>query len=227
LKCSTQRKLTGMKTVKVIIIPLCCTGFLITAFAIMAKHFIVIFKNKVVYDTALAVLCLVQTFLSILLVFSPIWKFALYSALIAITVFYMMKVKVHCKWVLLAIATLQLFNLLATTGAYDTSGTFVPFGLLSADNVKSWKTGVLDMDLDTDCSNYYKNFFDLDTVEKKAEGADPMKEKDGYCTESWLAAVTSFIAMQAMLQLIMLMLTLQRLGAKLSKQELPKFLSEP
>lgn len=215
-----------MKTVKVIIIPLWCTGFLITAFLIMAKHFRVILKQKVVYDTALAVFCLVQTFLSILLVFSPAWKFALYSALTAITVFYMMKVKDHCKWVLLAIATLQLFNLLATMGAYGTSGTFVPLGLLSADNVKSWETGIVDSG-GASCSTYYHNFFVLESLERSALDADPQKFTDGYCSDNWLAAVISFIATQAMIQLIMLMLTLQRLGAKLSGQELPKFLSEP
>merc|ERR1719463_956855 len=92
---------------------------------------------------ALAILCLLQTLLAFLVVFSPMWKFALYSAFVAVIVFHMMKVKGN-KWVLLAILVLQIFNLVATMGAYGASGTFVPLGLLSADNVKSCEAGAID-----------------------------------------------------------------------------------
>merc|ERR1712182_37837 len=106
----------------------------------------------------LSLLCLAQTILSILVVFSQSWKFALYSAFVAVIVFHMMKVK-GSKWVLITIIVLQVFNLLATIGAYGTSGTFVPLGLLSADNVKSWESGAIDADnvpfISGGCSAYY------------------------------------------------------------------------
>merc|ERR1719262_65709 len=110
----------------------------------------------------LAVLCLVQTLLACLVVFSPLWKFALYSAFVAVIVFYMMKAERN-KWVLLAIIALQIFNLVATIGAYGTSGTFVPLGLLSADNVKSWEVGAIDAAIGSSnaCSAYYGNFFNV------------------------------------------------------------------
>merc|ERR1719217_220356 len=105
----------------------------------------------------LALLCLAQTLLSVLIVFSMWWKFALYSAFVAMIVFYMMKVTGN-KWVLLVIIVLQIFNLLATIGAYGTSGTFVPLGLVSADNVKSWEAGAIDAAIassSSGCSAYY------------------------------------------------------------------------
>merc|ERR1719421_2459047 len=111
---------------------------------------------------ALAVLCLCQTLLSVLVVFSMWWKFALYSAFMAVIVFHMMKVKGN-KWVLLTILVLQIFNLVATLGANGTSGTFVPLGLLSADNVKSWETGAIDY-TGAGCSEYYGNYFTLASV---------------------------------------------------------------
>merc|ERR1719375_1205235 len=109
----------------------------------------------------LALLCLAQTLLSVLVVFSMWWKFALYSAFVAVIVFYMMKVKGN-KWVLLTIIALQIFNLLATIGAYGTSGTFVPLGLLSADNVKSFEAGAIDLPQPLEHQTYaqgYGNFF--------------------------------------------------------------------
>merc|ERR1719301_401321 len=104
----------------------------------------------------LALLCLAQTFLSVLVVFSMWWKFALYSAFVAVIVFHMMKVK-GSKWVVLTIIALQIFNLLATMGAYGASGTFVPLGLLSADNVKLWEFGVIDVVMvpEGGCLAYY------------------------------------------------------------------------
>merc|ERR1719252_272104 len=117
----------------------------------------------------LALLCLAQTLLSALIVFSMWWKFALYSAFVAVIVFYMMKVKGN-KWVLLTIIALQIFNLLATIGAYGTSGTFVPLGLLSADNVKSWEAGAIDAAMGSSgCSAYYGNFFNVESVELQNE----------------------------------------------------------
>merc|ERR1719428_1767542 len=137
-ECSSNRALYGMKVVTVLIIPICSSVFLLGAFIIMAKQ-----VRRMKPKPVLSLLCLVQTLLAFLVVFSPLWKFALYSAFVAVIVFHMMKVKGN-KWVLLTILVLQIFNLVATLGANGTSGTFVPLGLLSADNVKSWETGAID-----------------------------------------------------------------------------------
>jgi hypothetical protein len=160
---------------------------------------------------------MVQTLLAILVVFSPMWKFALYSAFVAVIVFYMMKVKGN-KWVLLAIIALQIFNLVATIGAYGTSGTFVPIGLLSADNVKSWETGAIDY-AGSGCSAYYGNFFNVESVELQNEGADPLVKFQGYCGDSWLATVVATVAVKAVIQLFMLVLSTQLLGNQLGGQE--------
>jgi hypothetical protein len=203
-----------MKVVTVFIIPICSCVFLLAAFAIMFKQTQV--KN-VKPRPWLALLCMAQTLLAILVVFSPMWKFALYSAFVAVIVFYMMKVKGN-KWVLLAIIALQIFNLVATIGAYGTSGTFVPMGLLSADNVKSWETGVIDY-AGSGCSAYYGNFFNVESVELQNEGADPLVKFQGYCGDSWLATVVATVAAKAVIQLFMLVLSTQLLGNQLGGQE--------
>merc|ERR1712118_561812 len=103
------------------------------------------------------------------------------SAFVAVIVFHMMKVK-GSKWVLITIIVLQVFNLVATIGAYGTTGTFVPLGLLSADNVKSWEAGAIDAGIGASngCSAYYSNYFNVESVELKNEGADPLVKFSGY-----------------------------------------------
>jgi hypothetical protein len=210
-ECSTNRALYGMKVVTVLIIPICACIFLLAAFIIMFKQ-----VKAMSPKPPLAILCLCQTLLSVLVVFSMLWKFALYSAFIAVIVFHMMKVKGN-KWVLLAILVLQIFNLLATIGAYGTSGTFVPLGLLSADNVKSWEAGVIDAAtvLPGGCSAYYGNFFNVESVELQNEGADPLVKFSGYCGDGWLTTIAATIAVKTVFQLFMLVLSLQMLGAQL------------
>merc|ERR1711904_132611 len=168
----------------------------------------------------LSLLCLAQTILSILVVFSQSWKFALYSAFVAVIVFHMMKVK-GSKWVLITIIVLQVFNLLATIGAYGTSGTFVPLGLLSADNVKSFETGAIDaaIGLSSGCSGYYGNFFNVESVELQNEGHDPLVKFSGYCSDGWLTTIAATIAVKTVLQLFMLLLSLQMLGDQLGAAE--------
>merc|ERR1719243_541881 len=128
----------------------------------------------------------------------------------------MRKVKSN-KWVLLTIMLLQIFNLLATMGAYGTSGTFVPLGLLSADNVKSWEAGAIDAALGSTsgCSAYYGNFFNVESVELQNEGADPLVKFSGYCSDGWLATIAATIAVKTVFQLFMLVLSLQMLVAQL------------
>jgi len=213
-ECSSNRALYGMKVVTVLIIPICSCVFLLAAFIIMAKQ-VKMMKPK----PALALLCLVQTLLAFLVVFSPVWKFALYSAFVAVIVFHMSKVNRN-KWVLLAIIILQIFNLVATIGAHGTSGTFVPFGLFSADNVKSWEKGAIDsVTPGAGCSAYYGNFFNVESVELQNEGADPLVKFHGYCGDNWLAVVGATIAVKTVIQLMMLVLSLQLLGAQLGGQE--------
>jgi len=213
-ECSSNRALYGMKVVTVLIIPICSCIFLLGAFIIMAKQLRMMNPKP-----ALGWLCLLQTLLAFLIVFSPVWKFALYSAFVAVIVFHMMKVKGN-KWVLLAIITLQMFNLLATIGAYGTSGTFVPLGLLSADNVKSWELGAIDtVTPGAGCSAYYGNFFNVENVELQNEGADPLVKFQGYCGDNWLATVRSAIAAKTVIQLFMLLLSLQLLTTQLGAQE--------
>lgn len=148
-----------------------------------------------------------------------LWKFALYSAFVAVMVFYIMKVDRN-KWVLLAIIILQICNLVATIGAYGTSGTFVPLGLLSADNVKSWEVGAIDaVAPGATCSAYYGNFFNVESVELQHEGHDPLVKFTGYCSDNWMTTVGSTIAAKTMIQLFMLMCSLQLLGAQLGGQD--------
>jgi len=210
-ECSANRALYGMKVVTVLIIPIVSCIFLLAAFIIMFKQ-----VKGVSPKPKLALLCLAQTILSILVVFSQSWKFALYSAFVAVIVFHMMKVK-GSKWVLITIIVLQVFNLLATIGAYGTSGTFVPLGLLSADNVKSYEVGQIDaaMAAQAGCSAYYGNFFNVEAVEYANEGHDPMVKFSGYCSDGWVTTVAAVIAVKTVFQLFMLVISVQMLGTQL------------
>jgi hypothetical protein len=214
-ECSSNRALYGMKVVTVLIIPFCSCIFLLAAFAIMSKQL-----KAMSSKPPLALLCLAQTLLSVLIVFSMWWKFALYSAFVAVIVFHMMKVK-GSKWVVLTIIALQIFNLLATMGAYGASGTFVPLGLLSADNVKSWEFGAIDaaMAPEGGCSAYYGNFFNVEAVELQNEGADPLVKVSGYCSDGWLTTIAAIIAVKTVFQLFMLVFCLQMLVTQLGGGE--------
>jgi hypothetical protein len=69
-ECSANRALYGMKVVTVLIIPICSCIFLLAAFIIMFKQ-----VKGVSPKPPLALLCLAQTILSVLVVFSQWWKF--------------------------------------------------------------------------------------------------------------------------------------------------------
>jgi hypothetical protein len=213
-ECSSNRAFYGMKVVTVLIIPICSCIYLLVAAGIMISN-----SRKLKHHGRrweLALLCSAQAILSIFVVFSMWWKFALYSSFMAVIVFYMMQVKGH-TWVLVTIVVLQIFNLLATLGAYGTSGTFVPLGLLSADNVKSFEQGAIDAAIasSTGCSAYYGNYFTVESVELMNEGADPLVKYYGYCGDGWMVTVAAFIAFKAVIQLFMLVLSLQLLGKRL------------
>jgi len=59
----------------------------------------------------------------------------------------------------------------------------------------------------------------LESVELKNEGADPLVKFHGYFAENWLAAVGAAIAVKTVIQLMMLVLSLQLLGAQFGSQE--------
>jgi len=136
-------------------------------------------------------------------------------------VFYMGQVKGQ-KWVTIGIIVLQLFNLLATISAYGTSGVFVPLGLLSEDGVKSWEFGMIDMATQTKgsiCSGYYGNYFNVESVELNAEGADPEVKFHGFCSDSWMTTVGAVVMCKAVIQLFMLVLSLRLFVAEVDGGE--------
>jgi hypothetical protein len=215
-ECSANRALYGMKIVTVFIIPICSLVFLLSVFIILLKQ-----VKLLDVKPPLLWLCLAQVVFAMLVVFSPLWKFALYSAFVAVIVFSMGQVKGK-KWVTGGIIVLQLFNLLATIGAYGTSGVFVPLGLLSEDNVKSWETGIIDMKMKmtgATCSGYYGNYFNVESVELNAEGADPEVKYSGYCSDDWMTTVGAVVMGKAVAQLFMLVLSLRLLVAELDGGE--------
>jgi len=215
-ECSANRALYGMKIVTVFIIPICSLVFLLGVFIIMLKQVKLLDVKPI-----LLWLCLAQTLLAMLVVFSPLWKFALYSAFVAVMVFFMGQVKGK-KWITIGIMVLQLFNLLATIGAYGTSGVFVPLGLLSEDNVKSWESGITDMKTQmkgAGCSGYYGNYFNVESVELNAEGADPEVKFHGFCSDSWMTTVSAVVMGKAVIQLFMLVLSLRLVVAELDGAE--------
>jgi len=210
-ECSSNRALYGTRFVKVIMIPICALLFLVFLLVHMCRM-VKPMKPKPI----IAVLCIVQTILAAIVVLSPVWKFGVYSAFLSVLVFHVTNGQAS-KWAIGIIITLQFFNVLAITGAVGTTnGVFIPLGFLAADNVPSWAAGIVDsLSPGAACSAAYENYFNLESVELGAEGADPSEKFHGLCTDTWTALVNTVVAVKMVIQLIMTTLCARLLVAQL------------
>jgi len=205
--CSSNRALYGMKVVKVIIIPALSLVFLVFLLVTMLR----VLKGMQP-KPALSILCILQVVCAAIVVMSTMWKFALYSAFLSAAVFYFMKEKAN-KWVIIALVTLQFFNVVAINGVVDkANGVFIPMGFLAADNVPSWEKGILDkIPAGAACSAAYDNYYSLEDVELKNEGSDSQEKYHGVCTADWLGVVGGFVTAKMVIQFIMTVLSLRML----------------
>jgi len=219
--CSATRALYGTRLTRVIIIPACAELFLVFLLVHMIKTIKTVPKPK----PTVAILCIVQTLLSTIVVVSEAWKFGLYSALLSLVVFHAtLNQKDLPKWAWGGIVALQLFNVLAIVGGNSgaTNGVFLPLGVFAADgSTTSWTLGMIDAPkTGAQCSLAFENYFDLDLVEIGHEGADPEQKYFGLCTDEFIACVVTFIAVKMVIQLIMTALCAKLFAAQLAGKSL-------
>jgi len=69
------------------------------------------------------------------------------------------------------------------------------------------------------CSGYYGNYFNVESVELNAEGADPEVKFSGFCSDSWMTTVSAVVMCKAVIQLFMLVLSLRLVVAELDGAE--------
>merc|ERR1719174_1466691 len=158
-----------------------------------------------------ALLCLLQTLLSTVIVLSSAWKFGLYSAFLSLVVFHATLNQAQLpKWAWGGVVALQLFNVLAIVGGNGgaTNGVFLPLGVFAADGgATSWTTGMIDsLAAGATCSTGFEDYFTLDAVEIGAEAADPEEKFFGLCTDGFIGAVVTFVAIKMVIQFIMTVL---------------------
>merc|ERR1712139_737069 len=136
------------------------------------------------------------------------------------------------KWIVAGFIALQLFNVIAITGAVDkANGVFLPLGLLAADNVASWEKGMMDKvagdkNAASECNTAFDNYFKLESIETSREGADPQVKYFGFCTDAFVGTVAVFVMAMGMIQFIMTVLSfglmIPRLGGSLGSGLIPE-----
>jgi len=215
--CSKSRALYGTRLTKVIIIPLCCEVFLFFLLVHMCRSLKAVPKPK----PTIAMLCVVQTVLSMIVVLSECWKFAVYSAFLSVLVFHAtLNQKQLPKWAWGGIVALQLFNVLAIMGGNGgaTNGVFLPLGVFAADgSTTSWTKGMIDsLSAGEQCSKAFENYFTLETVEINHEAADPEQKYHGLCTDAFITCVVTFVAVKMVIQLVMTVLCAKMFAVQLA-----------
>merc|ERR1719393_313712 len=202
--CSKTRALYGTRLTKVIIIPACAEIFLVFLLIHMGRA---LKKDVPKPRPTVALLCFLQTLLSTVVVLSSAWKFGLYSAFLSLLVFHAILNQTQLpKWAWGGVVVLQLFNVLAIVGGNSgaTNGVFLPLGVFAADgSTTSWTLGMIDsLKAGATCSTASEDYFTLDAVEIGNEAADPEENYFGLCTDAFIGAVVSIIAVK-MVQFIM------------------------
>eukprot|EP00746_Dinoflagellata_sp_MGD_P158172 gnl/MRDRNA2_/MRDRNA2_86410_c0_seq1.p1 gnl/MRDRNA2_/MRDRNA2_86410_c0~~gnl/MRDRNA2_/MRDRNA2_86410_c0_seq1.p1 ORF type:complete len:294 (-),score=59.03 gnl/MRDRNA2_/MRDRNA2_86410_c0_seq1:558-1439(-) len=203
--CSKTRALYGTRLTKVIIIPACAEILLV----FLLVHMVLTLKKEVPKPRpTVALLCFLQTLLSTVVVLSSAWKFGLYSAFLSLVVFHAtLNQKQLPKWAWGGVVALQLFNVLAIVGGNGgaTNGVFLPLGMFAADgSTTSWTVGMIDsLKAGATCSTAFEDYFTLDAVEIGNEGADPEEKYFGLCTDAFIGAVVSIVAVKMVIQFIM------------------------
>merc|ERR1719316_1177895 len=215
--CSKTRALYGTRLTKVIIIPICAEIFVV----FLLIHMGLALKKEVPKPRpTVALLCFLQTLLSTVVVLSSAWKFGLYSAFLSLVVFHAtLNQKQLPKWAWGGVVALQLFNVLAIVGVNGgaTNGVFLPLGIFAADgSTTSWTLGMIDsLKAGEQCSNAFDSYFTLDAVEIGKEAADPEEKYFGLCTDAFISAVVTFVAVKMVIQFIMTALCAKMFAAQL------------
>jgi len=217
--CSENHALYGPKKIaKVVIFPM----FSCILVAVCIVHMALGLKNvqaeKRKAELIVPALCIGQTVLAIFVCLSEVWKFAVYSSVLAVIVFHTaLNHKQLPKFVFATVILLQFFNVIAILGAASGSnnGIFFPIGTTF---VSSWSAGMIDeagIAGGESCTKYFDNYYTLESIQISHNAADPSVKYSGLCSDGWLTIVLMFLTLTMVLQSIMAGLCFQTLAQSL------------
>lgn len=214
--CSSARKLSGDKVIKIILLPV-----VLAIAALGVAAYIVKFNVK---DRMTALFTL-QIVLSVFLFFSPLWTLGLYTVLLASFVAGAWKSNNELIWWAgQVVFVLQVFHVIAIFGPFETF--HVPFGSLSTYKDAGAFTNNVEMMAGkftsnvASCSAYYGGYFNLLPIERMAADVNPNQGTFGYCVEEWLGTVQFLCTILGVLQVASIFSTARKfLGSSVDAKE--------
>jgi nitrate reductase NapE component len=205
--CSKNRKLSGNKVVKIVLLPIVLSITFLGAAGYLFRKFQVIQKKDLTTG-----LCIKQIILSVFLLYSPVWALGLYTVILNFLVASGVNTKGLAWWTYRLLFILQMFHIIAIFGPFETF--HVPFGSL-ATYKDSYASNNLEAfvgsQTEAGCSAYYGNYFNLENIELLRQNADPNQKTFGYCFQEWITTVQFFVIVVGVLQCVITFRTGQTL----------------
>merc|ERR1719188_463061 len=173
--CTKDRKLKGMRAVRVVVLPLVVLIAGFSALAIMLKFFCT--KNPVTLITVAIIA------ISWPLAISQLYAFYLWAVFLSFLVAFACSGMVDAPWYAFRILwLLEVFQVIAIFGDYETF--FVPlWGKSGATAANMLGDTMVNQ---ATCSSFYQDYFKVLAVEKTAINANPIAAYYGLCTVEWL-----------------------------------------
>jgi hypothetical protein len=186
--CTKDRKLKGMRAVRVVVLPLFVLVAGFSALAIMLKFFGA--KRPITLITVAII------GISWPLAISQLYAFYLWAAFLSFLVAFACSGMVDAPWYAFRILwLLEIFQVIAIFGDYET------FHVPLWNNSGATAANMLgDTRFDQSvCATFYQNYFKVLALEKTAINANPIAGYWGLCTVEWLAFVHCTVIFQGLI----------------------------
>jgi hypothetical protein len=186
--CTKDRKLKGMRAVRVVVLPLFVLAAGFSTLAIMLKFF---GAKKPITLITVAIIGI-----SWPLALSQLYAFYLWAVFLSFLVAFACSGMVDAPWYAFRILwLLEIFQVIAIFGDYETF------------HVPLWgKSGATAANMLGDtrfdqakCATFYQNYFKVLALEKTAINANPIAAYWGLCTMDWLAFVHMTVIFQGLI----------------------------
>jgi len=187
--CTKDRKLKGMRAVRVVVLPLVVLIVGFSALAAMLKFFGA--KRPITLITVAII------GISWPLAISQLYAFYLWAVFLAFLVAFACSGMVDlAPWYAFRILwLLEIFQVIAIFGDYETF--HVPlWGNSGATAANMLGSNRFDQSV---CATFYQNYFKVLALEKTAINANPIMEYWGLCTTEWLAFVHCTVIFQGLI----------------------------
>jgi len=184
--CTKDRKLKGMRAVRVVVLPLVVLIAGFSALAIMLKFF---GAKKPITLITVAIIGI-----SWPLAISQLYAYYIWAVFLSFLVAYACSGMVDAPWYAFRILwLLELFQVMAIFGDYET------FHVPLWGNSGATAANMLGNTDQSTCSTFYQNYFKVLPLEKTAINANPVAEYYGLCTMEWLAFVHCAVIFQGLI----------------------------